>query len=379
MFSRSFSVLPALLQGYIKRIYSFRYGHRNFAGKSKKDLRSLFPGGHVHHAPIWRYRPGLVDFGPSDETHGGRLWVESEEGKGSSFHFQVRLHPAGVLAGAGPELRLTKIPNSRILVADDNVTNRRLLERLMLQWGPIPTIAASSAEALEIFESSRGREQFFSVILLDQGMPGFEGVATAEMMRNSPRVGSPQIILMLCQPLSRDERFERERMGIARIILKPIRRAALFEALRVTLEKTERRQTRVEEKAVVPGSVGLRILVAEDNLVNQRLISRILEKMGHQVTVADDGNAVLRLLAQHQIDLIAMDMQMPNMDGLEATRAIRLMARDSGKHVLIVAMTANAFEEDRRKCLEAGMDGFVVKPVNAQTIRQEIERVGALQ
>jgi two-component system sensor histidine kinase/response regulator len=194
------------------------------------------------------------------------------------------------------------------------------------------------------------------VILLDQGMPKFEGVATAEMMRNSPRVGSPQIILILCQPLIRDERFECERMGIARIILKPIRRAALFEALRVTLEKTERRQTRVEEKAVVPGSAGLRILVAEDNLVNQRLISRILEKMGHQVTVADDGNAVLRLLAQHQIDLIAMDMQMPNMDGLEATRAIRLMVRDSGKHVLIVAMTANAFEEDRRKCLEAGMD-----------------------
>lgn len=99
----------------------------------------------------------------------------------------------------------------------------------------------------------------------------------------------------------------------------------------------------------------------------------------NQRTVADDGNAVLRLLAQHQIDLIAMDMQMPNMDGLEATRAIRLMERDSGKHVLIVANTANAFEEDRRKCLEAGMDGFVMKPVNAQTIRQEIERVGALQ
>jgi hypothetical protein len=119
--------------------------------------------------------------------------------------------------------------------------------------------------------------------------------------------------------------------------------------------------------------------VAEDNLVNQRLISRILEKMGHQVTVANDGRAVLRLLAQRQIDLIAMDMQMPNMDGLEATRAIRVTEKITGKHVLIVAMTANAFEEDRRKCREAGMDGFVVKPISSQSIRQEIERVVALQ
>jgi len=123
----------------------------------------------------------------------------------------------------------------------------------------------------------------------------------------------------------------------------------------------------------------LRILVAEDNLVNQRLISRLLEKMGHQVLVASDGMAVLRILEQHEVDFIAMDMQMPVLDGVETTRKIRAIERNAGGHVPIMAMTANAFEEDRRKCFEADMDGFVVKPVSAQSIREEMERVLALQ
>jgi CheY-like chemotaxis protein len=123
---------------------------------------------------------------------------------------------------------------------------------------------------------------------------------------------------------------------------------------------------------------GLRVLVAEDNLVNQRLISRLLEKMGHQVVVASDGIAVLQILKEGEVDLIAMDMQMPILDGIETTRKIRAGERGSAKHVPIVAMTANAFE-DRRKCSKAGMDGFVVKPVSAQSIREEMDRVLALQ
>jgi CheY-like chemotaxis protein len=123
---------------------------------------------------------------------------------------------------------------------------------------------------------------------------------------------------------------------------------------------------------------GLRVLLAEDNAVNQRLISRLLQKMGHQVTLAADGQAALHFLSENEFDLIAMDMQMPVMDGIEATQKIRATGAASGGHIPIVAMTANAFEEDRRRCFDAGMDGHVVKPVSAQSIRAEIERVIAL-
>ncbi len=311
---------------------------------------------------------------------GGRIWVESEEGRGSKFHFQVRLHPVEAgQAEARSGSAQSNIPVSRILVVDDNATNRKLLERLLLQWELIPEFARSSEEALEIIKESYAKEQSFSAILLDQEMPGFGDGELMKMLRKTPNILSPQVILMLTRPLGPGARSECEGLGITRNILKPIRRAALRETLRETLGEPKGKLPPTENVALVPGGVSLRVLVAEDNLVNQRLVLRILEKMGHQVVVADDGVAALRLMGQHQIDFIAMDMQMPNMDGIEATRAIRLKEMVTGKHVPIVAMTANAFEEDRRKCLEAGMDGFVVKPVSARSIREEIERVLTLQ
>ena len=305
---------------------------------------------------------------------GGRIWVDSEEGKGSSFHFQVRLHPAEAESGCAQ----ATFSQSRILVVDDHATNRKLLERLLLRWGQAPVLAQSSEEALQIIGESHAKEQLFSVLLLGQEMSELKGVEFVEMLRKISGILSPQIILMVAGPLGPEARFECERLGITRIIMKPIRRAALLETLLDTLGEPPPAPPPTEHTMAAAG-VSLRVIVAEDNLVNQRLISRILEKMGHQVIVASDGKAVLRILRDHPIDFIAMDMQMPIMDGLETTRGIRTREKVTGKHVPIVAMTANAFEEDRRKCLEAGMDGFVVKPVSARAIREEIERVLGVQ
>ena len=308
---------------------------------------------------------------------GGRIWVESEEGKGSRFHFQVFFQPA-----QGPEVETPPAPTrtfhsgSRILVADDNATNRKLLERLLLQWELIPVLAQGGDEAIRMIKESCAKEQMFSAMILDQEMPGLGGIELVKMLQKGP---APPVILMLSRPLESKARLECERLGIAHTTLKPIRRAWLFEALQQMAgeRKSELPSAKIKGSAHVGAS--LRVLVAEDNLVNQRLISRLLEKMGHQVLVASDGMAVLYILEQREIDFIAMDMQMPILDGVETTRKIRAMEKGAGGHVPIMAMTANAFEEDRRKCLEAGMDGFVVKPVSAQSIREEMNRVLALQ
>jgi PAS domain S-box-containing protein len=311
---------------------------------------------------------------------GGRIWVESEEGKGSRFHFQVLLQPAeGAEVETQPAPARTFHSGSRILVADDNLTNRKFLERLLLQWELIPVLAGGGEEAIRMIKESCAKEQMFAAMILDQEMPGLGGLELVEMLQQGPALPPPPVILMLSRPLESKARLECERLGIAHTILKPIRRAWLFEALQQTAGERKSVLPSARIKGSAPGGASLRVLLAEDNLVNQRLISRLLEKMGHQVLVANDGMAVLHILEQHEVDFIAMDMQMPILDGVETARKIRAMEKGAGGHVPIMAITANAFEEDRRKCLVAGMDGFVVKPVSAQSIREEMDRVLALQ
>src|SRR6267143_719223 len=310
---------------------------------------------------------------------GGRIWVESEEGKGSRFHFQVLLQPTeSAELENQPAATRTFHSGSRILVADDNATNRKLLERLLLQWELIPVLAQGGDEAIRMIKESCAKEQMFSAMILDQEMPGLGGIELVEMLQKGPALPPPPVILMLSRPLESKARLECERLGIAHTILKPIRRAWLFEALQQTAGDRKSKLPSAKIKGSAPGGASLRVLVAEGNLVNQRLISRLLDKMGHQALVASDGMAVLRILEQREIDFIAMDMQMPILDGVDTTRKIRAMEKGAAGHVPIMAMTANAFEEDRRKCLEAGMDGFVVKPVSAQSIREEMDRVLAL-
>jgi PAS domain S-box-containing protein len=313
---------------------------------------------------------------------GGMIWVESEVGKGSEFHFTVKVLRASSAESElknqfGGERALNEVKR-QILAVESNPVNLELLERLILRWQMEPILAASAEEALRELQIAPQGNKGFSAVLVEKEMKGMSGIELVEKLRRERGPELP-VILFLAHPLRPEERDRCKELGIVRTILKPFRRSVLFEALQELRETPKKIEAMAEAGDTEAQSEALRVLLAEDNLVNQRLISRLLEKMGHSVTVAPNGLEALLLLEREEFDLVAMDMQMPVMDGIEAVQKIREGEKKSGRHIPVVAMTANAFEEDKRRCFEAGMDGYVMKPVGAQSIRTEIARVLAEQ
>lgn len=312
---------------------------------------------------------------------GGRIWVESEVGRGSEFHFtmkvfcdatkeKLRVAPDGrAQPKIQPEVR-------RVLVIGQNPVNRELLERLLPRWNMKAVEAASAKDVLVLLKRAQLAGERFSAIMIDKDMSRPGGLALLAALRTSAAPSVPTI-LVHSRPLDAAERKQCEQAGVTRTILKPFRRSTVYEALQECLGEMKETQATAAEAPAAEGRRTLRILLAEDNIVNQRLTSRLLEKMGHTVTIAGNGQMALQLLAEEDFDLVAMDMQMPIMDGLEATEKIRASEKKTGRHVAIVAMTANAFEEDRERCRQAGMDGYIAKPVSSKSIEMEIARVMA--
>jgi len=309
---------------------------------------------------------------------GGRIWVESKPGHGSNFQFTVRFAPASQETRfACPALQAFELRGLRVLVVDDNRTNQMIFKGILQNWGLQATLASSGNEALKILGSDHN--QPFALILLDYHMPEKDGIAVALEIRNRPELGTPTI-LMLSSGGGVEEAMQAHDAGIAKCIFKPFKQSELLAAILAALDmpapSSPERRIRVP---IGPDQISpLRILLAEDNRVNQLLAVRMLEKRGHTVVAVQNGREALDAIAKDGFDLALVDLQMPDMDGLEAARLIRMKERETGKsHLPLIALTAHAMTGDRERCLAAGMDGYVPKPIIARQLFAAIKEATA--
>ncbi len=307
---------------------------------------------------------------------GGRIWVESEPGQGSRFHFIARFR-----IPARPSRQVLSIPvkleNMRVLVVDDNATNRRILQDMLRIFRMRPTEAASGPAALELLYQARAAGKPFDLILVDHMMPAMDGFLVIEKIKEDPNLTN--IIIMMLTSANQGGHAARCRnMGVTSYLVKPVKQDELLEALisAVKASMSFRRAQPASPPPAMPARPdGLRVLLAEDNAVNQRLAVVLLQKQGHAVTVAANGKEAVGLLDQQTFDLVLMDLQMPEMDGLEATALIRAKERGTGRHLPIIALTAHAMKEDRERCLAGGMDGYLAKPIHSKDLLQVIAEV----
>jgi signal transduction histidine kinase/DNA-binding response OmpR family regulator len=315
---------------------------------------------------------------------GGAMWVESELGKGSRFHFTARLTTANT------KTRKMEMPVAaevlrglKVLVVDDNRTNRRILEGMLRHWEMKAVAVESGALALAQLTEAHEAGEPFGLILTDMHMPEMDGFKLVEEIRRRP-ASSTATIMMLTSAGHQGDAERCKELGVSAYLLKPIRQSELREGIaRViganTVESAIPLLTRYSLKEPQEAVSTLRVLVAEDNAVNQRLVLRLLEKRGHRVVLAGNGLEALSALEKESFDLVLMDVQMPEMDGLEATALVREREESSGgRRVPIVALTAHAMKGDREKCVAAGMDGYLTKPIQTEELDEILRSYAAL-
>jgi two-component system sensor histidine kinase/response regulator len=329
---------------------------------------------------------------------GGRIWVESEEGCGSTFHFTVRLRrsprsvPGDFLTDPGD---LDGLP---VLIVDDNAASRRVLADMVSCWRLRPRVADGAEAAWALLRDGLGDGDLPAVIIADQLMPGVDGFAFARRVRADQRLARIPIVMVSSSALPAD--FSRARdEGIRAYHTKPLTPSELLDAI-VSVQGTESPVPRRPALAMppppaVPHPHGLRVLLAEDNPVNQKVVARRLEGWGHRVLIVDNGRAAVQALEAMRFDLVLMDLQMPEMDGLAATAVIRAREADieagraqappgssfaahraAGGRIPIIALTAHALKETEARCRAAGMDGYLAKPIRTEWLRETIARVG---
>jgi PAS domain S-box-containing protein len=306
----------------------------------------------------------------------GRIWVESEPGKGSTFHFTASLGIQDKLSTPATSVRPERVRDLHALIVDDNFTNRRVLHGMLTRWGMKPTAVDGGRAALQALEIAKNAGNPFPIILLDGQMPEMDGFAFAEHVNKDPSLAGATIMMLTSAGHLGDAARCRE-LGISAYLVKPIRQGDLLEAVCTLLDKKAPSTSipLVTCHTLRENKHRMRVLLAEDNAVNQTLAVRLLEKRGHSVTVVGDGGAAVATFQKELFDVVLMDVQMPGMDGLEATRAIREIEKLSGRHIPIIAMTAHALKGDRDRCISAGMDDYVSKPIRTSELFAAVEKL----
>ena len=306
---------------------------------------------------------------------GGRIWVESEAGRGSTFHFTARFGRARNPAGPANHKEFAYLHHLPVLVVDDNATNRRVLHEMLSAWHMKPTVVASGPAALTVLEQARKAGTPFPLVLLDKEMPEMDGFMLAELIQQDPNLVGATLMMLSSANRPGDTARCRE-LGVSAYLSKPIRQSELLNTILMVLAEPPPATVaphQPSQPAFEKSSRGLRLLLAEDNPINQRLAVRLLEKRGHTVVVANTGREALAVLATQQFDVVLMDVEMPEMDGHEATAAIRATEQTTGRHIPIVAMTAHAMKGAREQCLAAGMDSYVSKPIQPTALFEAVE------
>jgi CheY-like chemotaxis protein len=314
------------------------------------------------------------------ELMDGAIGVEGAAGAGSTFWFTAQLRKA-------PQSTAQTVPNldaCRVLVVDDNSTNRRILEEQLSAWHMTVSSAVDGAQALERLRTAATEKEPFQLAILDMQMPGMDGLQLARLVKEDPATAATRLVLLTS--LGGPELGpEAQAAGLVAALTKPVRPSYLLDTVMHALANPagsvakgpglpSYSQDAGGEVVAPPTPRLVRILLAEDNPVNQQVARRMLEKLGFQADVVADGREAVQAMAQVPYDLVLMDVQMPTVDGFEATAEIRRREAGSGRHTPIIAMTANALQGDRDRCLTAGMDDYVPKPVRLDHLAAVLAR-----